>query len=305
MNDFVSSWHSYPKVYNVGHPAVSDILKGYVVIQEKVDGSQFSFGVHNGEIKMRTRKREFCMGAQDKMFELAAEQVQHMAPFLSIGHTYRCEYLNKPKHNTICYDRVPQNNLVLFDVEESNSSFFDRDLLEREAECLGIDVIPSFYFGPGEDVTIKMIQEFLNRESFLGGSKVEGVVIKNYSRFGRDGKVMMGKHVSEKFKEANGANWKKANPSNSDVTELLVTRYKTDARWEKAVQHLRDDGRLENSPRDIGELIKEVQADVKEECEEEIKQLLFNQVWPKINRGLTRGFPEWYKERLLKGQFDE
>jgi hypothetical protein len=298
----MTSWHSYPKVYNVGHPQVADIMDGEVVIQEKVDGSQFSFGLHGGEIKMRTRKREFCMGAQDKLFDIAASKIEEITGRLQEGYTYRCEYLAKPKHNTIKYDRVPRGNLVLFDVELSESSFQQIDPY-GQASQLHIESIPMLYIGPGSEVTIEMIQKFMSRESFLGGSKVEGVVIKNYSRFTRDGKVMMAKHVSEEFKEANGADWKKRHPNKSDIHDLMVHRYKTEARWHKAVQHMREDGRLESSPRDIGSLIKEVQADVKEECSEEIKQILFDEAWKKISRGIIRGLPEWYKEHLLEEQF--
>ena len=36
---------AYPKIWNVGHPTITDMLTGDrpLVIQEKVDGSQFSF----------------------------------------------------------------------------------------------------------------------------------------------------------------------------------------------------------------------------------------------------------------------
>lgn len=34
---------SYPKVYSIGHPKTSLLFKDEIVVQEKVDGSQFSF----------------------------------------------------------------------------------------------------------------------------------------------------------------------------------------------------------------------------------------------------------------------
>jgi hypothetical protein len=73
----------------------------------------------------------------------------------------------------------------------------------------------------------------------------------------------------------------------------------------KAVQHLRDVGTLEQSPRDIGNLIKEIQEDTKKECEEEIKKILFDHFWKNISRGITAGAPEWYKEELLKLSFED
>ncbi len=43
----------------------------------------------------------------------------------------------------------------------------------------------------------------LEKESILGG-KVEGIVVKNYARFGKDKKVLMGKYVSEQGKPQQG-----------------------------------------------------------------------------------------------------
>ena len=45
MSDFTYSWHTYPKVYAMGHAAIRDLLRDDVVVEEKIDGSQFSFGV--------------------------------------------------------------------------------------------------------------------------------------------------------------------------------------------------------------------------------------------------------------------
>ncbi len=39
------------------------------------------------------------------------------------------------------------------------------------------------------------------------------------------------------------------------------------------------------------------------ECEE--KDELMKWAWPHISRMATRGFPQWYKEQLLKRQFEE
>jgi hypothetical protein len=302
-----SSWHSYPKVYNVGHPAVASILDGDVVIQEKVDGSQFSFGLHDGELKLRSKGRGFTIGTQDKMFDKAVETVAHVEDTRGLfdGLTYRCEYLMAPKHNTLCYDEIPTRNLVLFDVEQSESSFLDIDEIVSESTRLGIDNIPTLYKGPGNKVTSEVIDLLMEKTSFLGGTKIEGIVIKNYNQFTRDGKVMMAKFVSEKFKEVHNADWKDRHPGKLDIYQMLTRVYRTPARWSKAVHHMRDDGRLTNSPRDIGELIKEVQRDIIDECGDEIKQKLFNHAWKTIGRGVTRGLPEWYKEELLKEQLNE
>jgi len=37
----VNSWHSYPKIYALGHAAIIELLDGEISVEEKVDGSQF------------------------------------------------------------------------------------------------------------------------------------------------------------------------------------------------------------------------------------------------------------------------
>lgn len=76
------------------------------------------------------------------------------------------------------------------------------------------------------------------------------------------------------------------------------------ARWNKAVQHLKERGEFTESPKDIGPLIKEVQHDIAEECSDEIKDALYRYAIKHIQRGVVAGLPEWYKEELLKSQFD-
>ena len=146
--------------------------------------------------------------------------------------------------------------------------------------------------------------ELLDRTSVLGGQKIEGVVIKNYLRFGMDKKILIGKYVSEAFKEVHQASWKASNPGKSDVMDQLITTLRTPARWAKAVQHLRDAGKLEDSPKDIGLLIKETQDDIEKECLDLIRDKLVEWALPKIKRGCVGGLPEWYKEELVKQQFE-
>jgi len=35
--------NSYPSIYNLGHHAIATLLDAPVLVEEKVDGSQFSF----------------------------------------------------------------------------------------------------------------------------------------------------------------------------------------------------------------------------------------------------------------------
>jgi len=295
--------HSYPKVYNLGHAAIADLLLDDVLVEEKVDGSQFSFGLFDGEFQCRSKGKSQNPGETDKMFEVAVEQAMSRVNLLAPDWTYRAEFLSKPKHNTLAYDRVPDGNFILFDVDTGDQSYIEWEQKVSEAERLGLDVVPRLLEGKLE--SFDQFEALMDTLSVLGGSKVEGVVIKNYHRFGRDGKCLMGKFVSEKFKEVHGKDWKVRNPGGKDIKQLLGAKLHSEARWHKAIQHLRENGELTDSPKDIGPLMKEVSRDVIEECGDQIRDALFKWAWKDISRSVTRGLPEWYKELLAKAQFGE
>ena len=317
----MTSWNSYPKIYNVGHPAIKDLLLDEISITEKADGSQISFGKFDSELKVKSKSQQLIVDAPEKMFIKAVETAKELFPLLRDGWTYRGEYLQKPKHNALSYDRVPKKNIILFDINTAEETYLAYDDMKAEAEKLGLEVVPQLFQGKIERLyeykisneseqkmqpkMIWAVKQLLDTVSILGGQKIEGIVIKNYSRFGKDGKALMGKHVSEAFKEVHANEWKKSNPGKNDVIQSLIEDYKTQARWNKAVQHLKERGLLTNSPRDIGPLIKETQKDIEEECQEEIKERLYKWAEGQILRGVTGGLPEWYKQKLLESQFEE
>jgi len=115
----------------------------------------------------------------------------------------------------------------------------------------------------------------------------------------------MGKFVRPEFRELNAKNFRTENPKQGDVVQSIGQSLRTEARWQKAVIHLRERGLIADDPRDIGVLLKEAAADIEKECAEEIKDRLFRWAYPQIRRIATAGLPEWYKERLLKQQFTD
>lgn len=295
---------SYPKVFSIGHRAVKQLFEELVLIEEKVDGSQFSMSVGtDGILRCRSHKKEVDVEAPDKMFVLAVQTAKELADKLRPGWTYRCEYLRKPKHNTLAYDRVPLKHLVLLDVDTGMEAYLSCSEKMDEAERIGLEAVPWLFYG-----RVKSQEELLallKEDSFLGGQKVEGIVAKNYARFGVDGHVLMGKYVSEEFKEIHQKSWKDRHPGGRDILQRLVNGLKTEARWNKAVQYLRDRGELTGSPKDIGPLIAEVKTDTMDECADEMRNQLYAWARDAVARGVAAGFAEWYKKKLLEGQFEE
>lgn len=301
----MTSWHNYGSIYSLGHKAIDDLLLDPVVVEEKIDGSQLSFGVFetpDGRVlRCKSKGADLNLVAPDKLFSRAVEYVKSIEALLTPGWTYRAEYLMRPKHNTLAYDRVPANHLIIFDIADGEESYLGYTVKQDEAARLGLETVPLLVYGRITDP--QQFRGMLEHTSVLGGQKIEGVVIKNYNRYGPDKKVLMGKFVSETFKEAHKTEWRAMNPTRQDVISRLIEELKTPARWDKAVIHLRERGLIEDAPRDLGHLMKEVPADIEKEEIEYIKTKLFEHAWPQIKRGVIAGLPQWYKEKLMERQF--
>lgn len=291
---------SYGKILTLGSPYTQNSLKGEVVIQEKIDGSQFRFGINDeGALVFSSKGAHIDPENPPQLFARGVDYIKSIyLPHKFNEEIYLYgEILDKPRHNTLAYDRVPKNHIVLFDVLYRGEWVTRTDLLDIAAR-LGVDAIPELYRG---EATTQTITDLLTSISYLGGQILEGVVIKNYNEkilYAGTEQSLFTKYVREEFKEMHSKNpdWM----SGKDKLSALFTEYCTEARWHKAVQHLRDAGKIEGSPRDIGALIKEVPADILSENEEEIKNRLFSLYKTDFTKVVTRGLPQWYKDQLMK-----
>ena len=293
----------YGKVYAIGHPKIQSLLDGKVYVEEKIDGSQFSIMYKNGTLRARSRNQEIDINNPDNLFKEAVKVAKQRSMFLKDGWVYRCEYLKKPKHNVLKYDRIPHHHLIIFDIMKDEENYLLYNEKKREADRIGLEVVPLLY--TGEIQNKEQLLSFLETDSILGGTKVEGIVVKNYNQFHEDtAKLMTGKLVSEKFKEKH----KQADVgkhSYRNIIEDMVALFNREAIWQKAVQHLREDGLLENDPRDIGNLMKYVNMDIDTEYKEEIMWGLYKHFSKQIKKGITKGLAEWYKEQLVEKQFNK
>jgi hypothetical protein len=152
-----------------------------------------------------------------------------------------------------------------------------------------------------DKITMKTLEELLTRKSCLGDTTVEGVVVKPQSEFDaldpRLKRITM-KLVNPEFREEHSIGWKANNPSNKDKLAAIGASYATPARWQKAVQHLAEQGLLSNEPKDIGPLLKEIIRDIWHECEESVTHSVMVAVRRDLERAWVREFPVWYKSYL-------
>ena len=297
----------FPKAWAVGHRNVQKLWDGPVEITEKVDGSQFAFGKIDGQLICRSKGAQLYLDNPEKMFIEAVEYVQSIAhyPIFNNNYSFYAEYLKQTKHNTLQYNDIPKNHLALFGViKPDGTAITDYNDLVLIAEYLGISVVPCLKIA--EIQSIDQVLELLQTESFLGGPKIEGMVIKNYNHpnmiVDQWYPFIQAKYVSDAFKEKHNKDWKKH--QGAGKLETMKQQYRSEARWTKAVNALRDTGELEHDPRDIGKLLKYLYNDLEIEEEYAIKEELWQLFRKDFLRASTAGFPEWYKELLLKSSFD-
>ena len=303
----LSSWHSYPSIFALGHKATKPLMTyPDLIVEEKVDGSQFSFGVFGKELRMKSKNATIVPGYAPGLFSHPCATVEALASLdlLHDGWTYRAEALNAPKHNALTYNRVPKGNLIIYDINTSHSEFLDPASKKAEADRLGLETVPVLYRGT---LNLETFKALLEKESCLGGPKIEGVVVKpaGYDLFGLDKKVLLGKFVSEAFKEVHAKEWSAANPKGKDIVTLIAEQLRVPARWQKAVQRMAEEGILESAPRDIGTLLRYIAEDLDKEVQDDVKEALFQHFWRDIKRSAMWGIAEWYKGKLLNQAFEE
>ncbi len=302
----------FPKIYRIGNENTKWILKYPVCIKEKIDGSQFGFGNLNGSIQKRSKN--YLLGSELDMngaFFNAVKKVEEIKNLIPLNHCFYCEYLKIPKHNKLKYARIPNGNLILFGYkffdEESKTWFYttEQSRLKYFSDLFGIECIPEF----SSSFEIKEISQlgfFLKRESILGNANIEGIVVcPSYTPdapYFDEKTFSLGKYLSKEFQETKKINLAEFSSFNKKI-EIISDIFRTEARWNKAVQKLRDSGMLENSEKDIGKIIKEIQNDIIEEESEYIKKLLYDEFKRYILLNSVKGFSEWYKNLLFEKLF--
>ncbi len=294
---------NYSHIQQIGSKYASKIFDGAVVIQEKVDGSQFSFANIGGKLLCRSKNQPVGIGGNEEgMFARAVRTAKLIfdTGTLPVGMVVRCECLDKPRQNIINYSRVPIGNIIIYDIElhDRSGDYLRPPELEKQAKEWGLETVPLVAWGElSHNIFRTNLTSWLDRESVLGGAKIEGIVVKNYLVKDHEDNILMCKYVSERFKERMDPEYK--TKQTGTVIEKILGEFNREAIWAKAVQHLRDSDTLVGSNRDIGNIIKETLEDFERENGDEIKERIVKEYFKVIKTEIVRGLPEWYKASLL------
>jgi hypothetical protein len=264
-----------------------------------VSNSQFSWCKgDNGDTLFRSRNVQMDNTVYEQMFERGIVALHEIHDSFNPDFIYRGEYLNTPKHHAVKYERVPERHVILFDIELRNrpQTFLSSREVKEEALRLGLDVVPTYFNGVAN---AEDLLRYLDMPPYLGGEYIEGIVIKNYELAGMYGHVAKAKIVRADFRETQAIEWRIQNPTAGDIVQNIIKSLRTEARWNKAIQHLEESGQLTNEAKDIGPLLKEVNKDLLDEEQDAIKDILFKYYWKNISKGVINGLPEFYKRKLM------
>lgn len=295
---------AFPKIWALGSPQTEGIFDGPIEVTEKIDGSQFAFGYdEQGQFRMRSKGAEVVEGAPNGMFRLAHDWALSVRNRVPMATQFYGEFLQSPKHNILTYGRVPTNNFMLFAACVGGEFVNNHTGLKGWADLLGCEVVPLLFEGTTNKVRADVLASWLEQKSVLGEALIEGVVIKNWNKAceykGLFLPVTSAKYVSEKFKEVLDKEWRSTYTAKGNL-DTLKESYAAPARWEKAVQRLREAGTYQQALQDIGPLMVEARRDIIEEEKERIKNALWGIFGDDIVRYAVKGIPAWYKMKLAE-----
>lgn len=281
---------------------------GRVEVTEKLDGSQFSWGYLDGELCFRSKGALLYQDALQALFAPAVEYIKQQESLLRNVYAdciFYGETMSKPRHNTVAYGAAAKNHVMLFGLRRPDGTWATHADLVIAAGILEIDVAPLLLSGSAAEVKAKLDEagdSFMKQPSYLGGANIEGYIVRNLDvkpiTGGRQREFLAVKYVSEAFKELNKATWRAENTGRGKL-ETFIEEFPASARWLKAVQRLEEAGKLTGTAKDIGPAIKSIQEDVLKEEEDYIKQRLFDIFKGDITRSAVKGFPQWFKDRLM------
>ena len=169
--------HLYDLYNKKGKEFVDQLFNTYVTVNEKMDGSAFTFerDKETGKFKFYRRDQRNPITLVDrtlmKYYEKPIQYIESLPPHLleqiPRGWRFGLEYFANTKPVEITYDRIPKNHLLLSYVHEYGDdgkikkTIQDKGELDNWADLLGVDRAPIIFQGYLTDDQKDKITDFL------------------------------------------------------------------------------------------------------------------------------------------------
>ena len=254
----------YQHIERFGADEVEGIDKGLCYVFPKLDGTNGSVWIENGEIKAGSRNRELTLDNDNQGFYSYITQHEGIKKYFEEfpDHILYGEWL--VPHSLKTYQDDAWRKFYVFDVYDRNKERY-KAIADYSAYLSLYDID---YISPlliANNPTEKGIKDCLILNTYLisdGNGVGEGVVIKNYDYVNKYGHTLWAKIISNEFKE------KRQKKFGSDIVDKnrleyeIVDQFVTKSLIDKELAKIKADGWSSNKiPKLLGiifhELIKE------------------------------------------------
>lgn len=251
----------YPKIKTLGKKETLSLFldpEDTVIIEEKVDGSNFRIFIKDGNLYFGSRN--FTLEENNGQWLRCIQYVKNALEGKDLtklnGHILFGECTNP---HTLQYnlDKIPP--FLGFDVLTPGGKFLSHK--NEIFSKLGLPVVPCLQYIKVKNIT-NVTDDWVPK-SLYGDFQAEGIVFKNYRR------QTFAKYVRTEFKEENKKLFGGPSKYGNDDTEKISLKYCTMARIEKNIFKLIDEGHKLDMPM-MKHLPKLVYADTWAECYEDI-----------------------------------
>jgi hypothetical protein len=251
----------YPHIERLTSDEVDGLLIGACYVFPKIDGTNASVWLEDGEIRAGSRTRELSTEQDNAGFFDAIRQDERIKALLTEYPTWRIYGEWLVPHTLRTYRQDAWRKFYVFDIL-GNDRFVTYDEYAPVLDRYGIDYIPLLV--RVENPTEEWLVKKLESNTFLiqdGAGVGEGLVVKRYDFVNRYGRTTWAKIVRNEFKEANGKVFGAGTVEMKGGIEAeLAQEFVTLGRIDKILEKMREDAPF--TSKRIPELFNRVWNDV-------------------------------------------
>lgn len=231
-------FRKYQHIERFGTDEVQDIELGSVFIFPKIDGTNASVWLNNGELKAGSRNRALSLESDNAGFYAAMLDDQRIHDYLVKHPEHRLYGEWLVPHSLKTYRQDAWRKFYIFDVcldRDDTVEYIPYDIYKPMLEEFNLDYIPPI--ATVKNGTYEAFLKALDKNTFLiedGKGVGEGIVIKNYDFYNKYRRQTWAKIVTNEFKEKNAKAFGVPTiQTGKMVEEEIIDQFCTDALIEK------------------------------------------------------------------------
>lgn len=221
-----------------------------ISVTEKIDGANASFCLDEDNVLgVSCYSRNQQLSEENRLRGFYGWVENNIVPkkeLLNPNYRYTGEWACSHK---IIYKEEAYNKFYLFSIwDDEKNLYLSDDVVKSEARKLGLSTPRYFY--EGEYISFEHLNQFVGLSDLTKIPNTgEGIVVKNVDYIDKYGKQVFTKIVSKEFAEVMKQKPAKSTDFKDDKLKQLVESVLTEARVEKLIHKLVDEGIIE---RDFG-----------------------------------------------------